>query len=92
MRLIKGSIYQSTTGISGKTKKRKMPPTGRSGLTATNGHFYEMNYHSMTAGTDRRKMRNLLHPAGLMGPVPLVYLYYKTQRLSVCSTTEAKGV
>ena len=57
------------------TFKNIRPPTGQSGLTATNGHFCEMNYQSMTgisAGTIMRKMRKLMLPAGLAGPVPLV--------------------
>ena len=48
---------------------------GETGLTATKGHFFGMNYQSRTGifeGTNRRKMRNLMPPVGLMELVPLV--------------------
>ena len=55
------SQYQ--TGIFGGYNGKKMPPMRKSGLTATNCHFCDMNCQSMTgisAGTNRRKIRNLI--------------------------------
>ena len=72
------SIYQSKTGISGGTNRRKSTLSRQSDLTATNGHFYRMNYQSTTgisAGTNRRKMRNLMPRTRLEELVPLLYIY-----------------
>ena len=57
------------------TNIRKMTLTGQCSLTAINGHFYEMDYQSkiyISAGTNRRKMTNLMPPAELTGPFSLV--------------------
>ena len=57
------------------TVKNIRPLMEQSGLKANKGHFCGMDYQSTTGisvGTNRRRMRNLLPPAGITGLVPLV--------------------
>ena len=55
--------------ISAGTNKKKYDEPNASGRTS--GMIYQSTI-GISAGTNKRKMRNLMPPAGLVGPVPLV--------------------